>query len=229
MLGLAQLYQIRGRIGRQRPVPPTPTCSTPARSSTPDRPDAAAAACAPSPTTTELGPGFKIAHGATWRSCGAGNPARRRAVRPGVRPSGFEMYAQLLEEAVAEQRGEPAATLAPVRLEIPVTAYVPPDYIAYEATKIDAPPAHRPGRRSARPGRGAGRAHRTASGRRRAGRETCAGAAVDTPEGGARCAPPPSSTGAVRLPGRGPAVRRRVAAPCGPPAKSTSISRSSTY
>jgi transcription-repair coupling factor (superfamily II helicase) len=48
------------------------------------------------------------------------------------------MYAQLLEEAVAELRGEPPATLPPVRLEIPVTAYVPPEYIAYEATKIDA-------------------------------------------------------------------------------------------
>ena len=44
------------------------------------------------------------------------------------------------------QRGEPPATQPPVRLEIPVTAYIPPEYIAYEATKIDA---HRriPGRR----------------------------------------------------------------------------------
>ena len=51
---------------------------------------------------------------------------------------GFEMYAQLLDEAVSELRGEEPSVLPPVRVEIPVTAYVPPQYIAYEATKIDA-------------------------------------------------------------------------------------------
>ena len=48
------------------------------------------------------------------------------------------MYAQMLEEAVHELQGEQAALLAPVRVDVPVTAYVPPDYIAYEASKIDA-------------------------------------------------------------------------------------------
>ncbi|RPI28036.1 MAG: transcription-repair coupling factor, partial [Actinomycetota bacterium] len=51
---------------------------------------------------------------------------------------GFEMYAQMLEEAVAELRGEHLAALTTVRLDVPVTAYVPPAYIAYEATKVDA-------------------------------------------------------------------------------------------
>jgi transcription-repair coupling factor (superfamily II helicase) len=51
---------------------------------------------------------------------------------------GFEMYAQMLEEAVRELQGEQAALAAPVRVDLPVTAYVPPDYIAYEASKIDA-------------------------------------------------------------------------------------------
>ncbi len=50
---------------------------------------------------------------------------------------GFEMYAQLLEEAVAELRGEELALPPAVRLDLPVTAYVPPEYIAFEATKID--------------------------------------------------------------------------------------------
>ena len=50
---------------------------------------------------------------------------------------GFEMYAQLLEEAVAELRGEELALPPVVRLDLPVTAYVPPEYIAFEATKID--------------------------------------------------------------------------------------------
>ena len=44
----------------------------------------------------------------------------------------------MLEEAVNELAGEQAALTAPVRVDLPVTAYVPPEYIAYEATKIDA-------------------------------------------------------------------------------------------
>ena len=51
---------------------------------------------------------------------------------------GFEMYAQMLEEAVRELDGQQAVVAAPVRVDMPVTAYVPPEYIAYEATKIDA-------------------------------------------------------------------------------------------
>ena len=35
-------------------------------------------------------------------------------------------------------QGERAALAPPVRVDLPVTAYVPPDYIAYEASKIDA-------------------------------------------------------------------------------------------
>ena len=51
---------------------------------------------------------------------------------------GFEMYAQMLEDAVRELQGERGAVAAPVRVDLPVTAYVPPEYIAYEASKIDA-------------------------------------------------------------------------------------------
>jgi transcription-repair coupling factor (superfamily II helicase) len=51
---------------------------------------------------------------------------------------GFEMYAQMLEDAVRELAGEQAVIAAPVRVDMPVTAYVPPEYIAYEATKVDA-------------------------------------------------------------------------------------------
>jgi len=43
----------------------------------------------------------------------------------------------MLEEAVNELRGEQVTAAAPVRVDLPVTAYVPPEYIAYEATKID--------------------------------------------------------------------------------------------
>ena len=132
MLGLAQLYQIRGRIGRSDQYAYAYLLYPSEEYLTAD----AAARLRTLSDYTELGSGFKIAM-RDLEIRGAGNLLGDEQSGQ-VAAIGFEMYAQLLEEAVAEQRGEPAATLAPVRLEIPVTAYVPPDYIAYEATKIDA-------------------------------------------------------------------------------------------
>jgi transcription-repair coupling factor (superfamily II helicase) len=132
LLGLAQLYQIRGRIGRSDQYAyayllyPSEEYLT----------DDAAARLRTLSDYTELGSGFKIAM-RDLEIRGAGNLLGDEQSGQ-VAAVGFEMYAQLLEEAVADLRGEPPATLPPVRLEIPVTAYVPPDYIAYEATKIDA-------------------------------------------------------------------------------------------
>ena len=132
MLGLAQLYQIRGRIGRSDQYAYAYLLYPSEEYLTAD----AAARLRTLSDYTELGSGFKIAM-RDLEIRGAGNLLGDEQSGQ-VAAVGFEMYAQLLEEAVAEQRGEPPASLPLVRLEIPVTAYVPPDYIAYEATKIDA-------------------------------------------------------------------------------------------
>ena len=50
---------------------------------------------------------------------------------------GFELYVELLAEAVAELSGERRVAARPVRVDARVDAYVPPDYIASEALKID--------------------------------------------------------------------------------------------
>ena len=55
---------------------------------------------------------------------------------------GFELYMQMLDEAVAAAEaaddGEGASEMAePVRLDVNVDAYVPADYIPYEQAKID--------------------------------------------------------------------------------------------
>ena len=132
MLGLAQLYQIRGRIGRSDAhayayllYPSEELLTT-----------EAAARLTTLSDHTDLGAGFKIAM-ADLEIRGAGNLLGDEQSGH-VAAVGFEMYAQMLEEAVNELRGEQAAVTAPVRVDLPVTAYVPPDYIAYEATKIDA-------------------------------------------------------------------------------------------
>jgi transcription-repair coupling factor (superfamily II helicase) len=132
MLGLAQLYQIRGRIGRSDAhafaylLYPSDDLLT----------SDAAARLTTLSDHTDLGAGFKIAM-ADLEIRGAGNLLGDEQSGH-VAAVGFEMYAQMLEEAVHELAGEQAALTSPVRVDLPVTAYVPPDYIAYEATKIDA-------------------------------------------------------------------------------------------
>ena len=132
MLGLAQLYQIRGRIGRSDAhafaylLYPSDDLLT----------SEAAARLTTLSDHTDLGAGFKIAM-ADLEIRGAGNLLGDEQSGH-VAAVGFEMYAQMLEEAVHELAGEQAALVAPVRVDLPVTAYVPPEYIAYEATKIDA-------------------------------------------------------------------------------------------
>jgi transcription-repair coupling factor (superfamily II helicase) len=51
---------------------------------------------------------------------------------------GFELYCRMLDEAVqAAQPEEIGAAWEPVRLDVPVDAYVPAEYIPYEVAKID--------------------------------------------------------------------------------------------
>ncbi len=132
LLGLAQLYQIRGRIGRSDAhafaylLYPSDDLLT----------GEAAARLTTLSDHTDLGAGFKIAM-ADLEIRGAGSLLGDEQSGH-VAAVGFEMYAQLLDEAVRELAGERVTATAPVRVDLPVTAYVPPEYIAYEATKIDA-------------------------------------------------------------------------------------------
>ncbi len=132
MLGLAQLYQIRGRIGRSDAHAYAYLLYPSEELLTSD----AAARLTTLSDHTDLGAGFKIAM-ADLEIRGAGNLLGDEQSGH-VAAVGFEMYAQMLEEAVRELQGEQAVLAAPVRVDLPVTAYVPPDYIAYEASKIDA-------------------------------------------------------------------------------------------
>ena len=52
---------------------------------------------------------------------------------------GFELYMQMLDEAVAglEEGGDASEDWEPVRLDVNVDAYVPADYIPYEQAKVD--------------------------------------------------------------------------------------------
>ena len=135
-LGLAQLYQIRGRVGRSKERAYAYLLYPSAEALSGD----AAARLATLSDYTELGSGFKIAM-RDLEIRGAGNLLG--AEQSGhVAAVGFELYMQMLEEAVTAGRpaadGEPAdGQWEPVRLDVPVDAYVPAQYIPYEVAKID--------------------------------------------------------------------------------------------
>jgi transcription-repair coupling factor (superfamily II helicase) len=136
-LGLAQAYQIRGRVGRSRErafayllYPSVEALS-----------EEAAARLGTLADHTELGSGFKIA----MRDLdirGAGDLLGEEQSGH-VAAVGFELYCQMIDEAVgaaraaAGERDEAEEAPEPVRLDVPVDAYLPAAFIPFEAAKID--------------------------------------------------------------------------------------------
>ncbi len=133
-LGLAQAYQIRGRVGRSRERAFAYLLYPSAEALTED----AAARLSTLADHTELGSGFKIA----MRDLdirGAGDLLGEEQSGH-VAAVGFELYCQMIDEAVGAAReaggGEEGAP-EPVRLDVPVDAYLPASFIPFEAAKID--------------------------------------------------------------------------------------------
>jgi transcription-repair coupling factor (superfamily II helicase) len=132
MLGLAQLYQIRGRVGRSRERAYAYLFYPSAAALTED----ASQRLSTLSDYTELGSGFKIAM-RDLEIRGAGNLLGDEQSGH-VAAIGFELYVSMLDEAVALLAGTSAdETPEPVRIDVPVDAYVPGDYVPYEAAKIE--------------------------------------------------------------------------------------------
>jgi transcription-repair coupling factor (superfamily II helicase) len=130
-LGLAQLYQIRGRVGRSD-VPAHAYLFYPEASELSPEARARLSTIA---DHTELGAGFQIAM-RDLEIRGAGDLLG--AEQSGhVAALGFELYVELLHEAVAELSGERRTVARPVRVDARVDAYVPAVYIGGEALRID--------------------------------------------------------------------------------------------
>ncbi|MEJ7568291.1 MAG: transcription-repair coupling factor [Gaiellaceae bacterium] len=131
MLGLAQLYQIRGRVGRSDVTAHAYLLYPDAQELTPD----ARARLSTLADHTELGAGFQIAM-RDLEIRGAGDLLG--AEQSGhVAALGFELYVEMLAEAVAELQGQRRLATRPVRVDARVDAYVPATYVASEALKID--------------------------------------------------------------------------------------------
>jgi transcription-repair coupling factor (superfamily II helicase) len=132
-LGLAQAYQIRGRVGRSRERAYAYLLYPSSDGLSPD----AAARLATLSDYTELGSGFAIAM-RDLELRGAGDLLGDEQSGH-VAAVGFELYVSLLDEAVEAARSEEGGerSEAGVRLDVDVDAYLPADYIPFEAAKID--------------------------------------------------------------------------------------------
>jgi transcription-repair coupling factor (superfamily II helicase) len=131
LLGLAQLYQIRGRVGRSE-VPAHAYLFYPDAMELPPEARARLATLA---DHTELGSGFSIAmRDLEIRGAGELLGAEQSGH---VAALGFELYVELLNEAVAELQGGRRVAVRPIRIDARIDAYVPAAYIGSEALKID--------------------------------------------------------------------------------------------
>ncbi|HWH14145.1 MAG TPA: transcription-repair coupling factor [Miltoncostaeaceae bacterium] len=129
-LGLSQLYQIRGRVGRS-------SVTAHAYLLYPDEgalTREAAARLRALADYTELGSGLRIAM-RDLEIRGAGNLLGDEQSGH-VAAVGFELYIEMLQEAVALGQGQ-IVPEREVRVDIPASAFIPADYVAFEAAKIE--------------------------------------------------------------------------------------------
>ena len=142
-LGLAQLYQLRGRIGRSRHrafcyllVPGVESLSDAGRQARErGMTDTARQRLATLQRFTELGSGFSVAsHDLEIRGAGELLGAKQSGQIAAV---GFETYARILEEAVAELRGEPITRETDPELNTGVAAFIPDDYVDDVGQRLD--------------------------------------------------------------------------------------------
>ncbi len=134
MLGLAQLYQLRGRVGRGNQRAYAYLFHPPEQSLSEDafrRLQAIGEA-------TQLGSGFDLAR-RDLEIRGAGSMLGE--VQSGhIAAVGFDLYVQMVSEAVGELAGTGAEPAAPieVRIDLPVDAHLPDGYVADQGARLEA-------------------------------------------------------------------------------------------
>lgn len=130
--GLSQLHQLRGRVGRGRDRAYAYflyDAARPLNEVAMERLKAVA-------THNELGSGLQLAQ-KDLEIRGAGNllGGEQSGHIAGV---GFDMYIRMVGEAVADFKGEEDTTPEEVKVELPVNAHLPHDYIPGERLRLEA-------------------------------------------------------------------------------------------
>jgi transcription-repair coupling factor (superfamily II helicase) len=131
LLGLAQMYQLRGRVGRSSERAFAYLFFPPQREMT----DEARERLATISKHQALGSGFQIAL-RDLEIRGAGNILG--AEQSGhIAAVGFDTYARILQESMAEMKGEEVPQEQELRIELPVKAFIPPGWVAQEALRLE--------------------------------------------------------------------------------------------
>jgi transcription-repair coupling factor (superfamily II helicase) len=132
LLGLGQMHQLRGRVGRSgsrayaylfHPQDKVLTEEAYERLKTIGE-------------ATDLGSGFKIAM-RDLEIRGAGN-LLGQAQSGHIAAVGYDLYCQMVTEAVAEMKGEPIAKPSEIKLDVPTDAFLPLDYVSKEELRLEA-------------------------------------------------------------------------------------------
>lgn len=122
-LGLADLYQLKGRVGRSHVRAYAYLMTPPETLMTAD----AVKRLAVIQEHTELGQGFRVAM-RDMEIRGAGN-ILGTSQSGHVGQVGYEMYLDLLEEAVREMKGEPPEEKIDPEIHLKIQAIIPDDYV----------------------------------------------------------------------------------------------------
>lgn len=132
VLGLSQLHQLRGRVGRGRERAYSYFLYPPERPLTETAHDRLQTIAA----NTELGSGMQVAL-KDLEIRGAGNllGGEQSGHIAGV---GFDLYVRMVADAVAGFRGEKSEELSELRIELPVDAHIPESYIEHERLRLEA-------------------------------------------------------------------------------------------
>tara|TARA_B110000459_G_scaffold173311_1_gene195375 strand:+ start:2513 stop:5992 length:3480 start_codon:yes stop_codon:yes gene_type:complete len=133
LLGLGQMHQLRGRVGRsgQRAYaylfyPPDKVLT-----------EEAYERLRTIGESTELGSGFKIAM-RDLEIRGAGS-LLGESQSGHIAAVGYDLYCQMVTEAVSEMKGEPAKKApAEIKLDVPTDSFLPTDYVAKEELRLEA-------------------------------------------------------------------------------------------
>ncbi|MBI4319532.1 MAG: transcription-repair coupling factor [Chloroflexi bacterium] len=129
--GLAQMYQLRGRVGRGAERAYAYFLFSKDKRLAPNAEKRLRAIL----EASELGAGFKLAM-KDLEIRGAGNLLGTEQ-HGHVAAVGFDLYCRLLAEAVKELQGQKPPAHLQVSLDLPVTAYIPRDYIENEALRLN--------------------------------------------------------------------------------------------
>jgi transcription-repair coupling factor (superfamily II helicase) len=132
MLGLGQLHQLRGRVGRAGQRAYAYLLHPPDRV----LPEQAYERLRTIGEHTELGSGFKIAM-RDLEIRGAGNLLG--ADQSGhIAAVGYDLYVRMVSEAVAELKGETVREPAEIKLDVALDAYLPDTYVGREDLRLEA-------------------------------------------------------------------------------------------